>query len=106
MLFRSHVSLTPLTLYLLSLWLIRWHHVLKGKFLEGRWNRRVDHLIYILVNKVVPYYVKKQQRQELGFEGENLEMRRRKEVLMLGASISIDSITVSNLNKIREPWFM
>jgi len=85
----------PFAYLTLSFWLSRWHHVLKGKFLEGRRNRRLDHLIYILVVKVVPYYVKKQQRQELGFEGENLEMRRRKEVLVLGASISVDSITVS-----------
>ncbi|KAF8887878.1 hypothetical protein CPB84DRAFT_1816607 [Gymnopilus junonius] len=26
-----------------------WHHVLKGKFLEGQRNRRVDHLVYIPV---------------------------------------------------------
>ncbi|KAJ7579829.1 hypothetical protein C8J56DRAFT_795812, partial [Mycena floridula] len=32
-----------------------WHHVLKTTFLEGKCNRRMDFLLHILVNKVVPF---------------------------------------------------
>ncbi|KAJ7617818.1 hypothetical protein FB45DRAFT_702941, partial [Roridomyces roridus] len=57
-----------------------YHHVLKSKFLEAKRNRRLDHLLYVLVNKVSPYYESKQQRQEFGFEGEDCEVRKRKDI--------------------------
>ncbi|KZP06510.1 hypothetical protein FIBSPDRAFT_691239, partial [Athelia psychrophila] len=36
-----------------------WHHILKGKMLEGKRNRHINHLIYILVCKTVPYFYEK-----------------------------------------------
>ncbi|KAF8058218.1 hypothetical protein FPV67DRAFT_1357930, partial [Lyophyllum atratum] len=39
-----------------------WHHILKGKFLQGRRNRCVD-LIYLLINRVLPHYALKEQHQ-------------------------------------------
>ncbi|KAF8952885.1 hypothetical protein BDZ97DRAFT_1680484, partial [Flammula alnicola] len=57
-----------------------WHHVLKGKFLEGRRNRRLDHLLHILIDQVLPYYLLKERRQKIGFEGENLENQKRLKV--------------------------
>ncbi|KAJ7590061.1 hypothetical protein C8J56DRAFT_772163, partial [Mycena floridula] len=54
-----------------------WHHVLKGKFLHGKRNRRMDYLIYVLLEDVIPFYKLKQRRQDDGFEGLNLEMARR-----------------------------
>jgi len=59
----------------------RWHHVLKGKFLHGKCNRRVDYLIHTLVEQVIPYYRSKQARQDVGFEGENLEVMKHRQVI-------------------------
>ncbi|KAJ7290633.1 hypothetical protein C8J57DRAFT_973202, partial [Mycena rebaudengoi] len=58
-----------------------WHSVLKGKFLHGKRNRRLDHLISTLLNYVLPYYALKQPRQDLGFEGPDLEVEKRKNIL-------------------------
>ncbi|KZV59540.1 hypothetical protein PENSPDRAFT_595249, partial [Peniophora sp. CONT] len=48
------------------------HHVLKGTFLEGQQNRRVDDLIHILLSDCIKHYVLRQIRQEAGFEGRDL----------------------------------
>ncbi|KAJ7927049.1 hypothetical protein B0H13DRAFT_1459514, partial [Mycena leptocephala] len=58
-----------------------WHSILKGKFLNGKRNRRLDHLISKLVNDVLPYYALKQRRQELGFEGVDIEVKKRHDIL-------------------------
>ncbi|KAF9061394.1 hypothetical protein BDP27DRAFT_1145523, partial [Rhodocollybia butyracea] len=50
-----------------------YHHVLKGKFLHGKCNCHLDHLIHVLVNDVAPYYILKQAHQQYGFEGDDLE---------------------------------
>lgn len=54
--------------------------MLKGKFLCGKRNRRLDHLIWTLVCEVVPYYALKQRRQDLGFEGPDIEVKKRKNI--------------------------
>ncbi|KAK0470465.1 uncharacterized protein EV420DRAFT_1256790 [Desarmillaria tabescens] len=41
----------------------RWHHFLKGKFLENKQNRRLDHLIYIFVKCTIPYFIQCHQQQ-------------------------------------------
>lgn len=71
-----------------------WHHVLKGKFMKGRRNRRMDHLLHILIDEVVPYYAQKQLRQRHGFEGLNLEMKRRRDVIAAAESIPADAVHV------------
>ncbi|KAF8213037.1 hypothetical protein K438DRAFT_2168168, partial [Mycena galopus ATCC 62051] len=53
-----------------------WHHVLKGKFFQGKRNRRLDHLIHTLVECVLTYYALKQRRQALGFEGPDIEVKK------------------------------
>ncbi|KAJ7164673.1 hypothetical protein C8R43DRAFT_987894 [Mycena crocata] len=58
-----------------------WHHVLKGKFLHGKRNRRLDHLLHVLFAEVIPYYKLKQLRQDLGFEGIDIEVKERKNVI-------------------------
>ncbi|KII90474.1 hypothetical protein PLICRDRAFT_71670, partial [Plicaturopsis crispa FD-325 SS-3] len=62
-----------------------WHHVVKGKFLHGKRNHRLDHLIHILVNEVVPFYALKQRRQDLGFEGADIEIQKRIDIEKKGA---------------------
>lgn len=68
--------------------------MLKGKFLQGKRNRRVDNLIYTLTREVVPYYMLKQRRQELGFEGENLENQKRAEIIKRSKTLTMDDFTV------------
>ncbi|KAJ7598038.1 hypothetical protein C8J56DRAFT_1042205 [Mycena floridula] len=58
-----------------------WHNVLKGKFLQGKWNRRMDFLIYILMEDTIPHFRLCEHRQEAGFEGEDMEEERRKEII-------------------------
>ncbi|KAJ7926870.1 hypothetical protein B0H13DRAFT_1599252, partial [Mycena leptocephala] len=52
-----------------------------GKFLNGKRNRRLDHLISKLVKDVLPYYALKQRRQEVGFEGVDIEVTKRRDIL-------------------------
>ncbi|KAF9552751.1 hypothetical protein CPC08DRAFT_601808, partial [Agrocybe pediades] len=54
-----------------------WHHLLKGTFLEGKRNRRLDHLIYVLNQRAIPYFIERHRRQEFGFEGGDLEVQKR-----------------------------
>ncbi|KAJ6527306.1 hypothetical protein DFH09DRAFT_935698 [Mycena vulgaris] len=58
-----------------------WHHVLKGKFLHGKRNRRLDHLVSTLVSDVLTYYALKQRRQEMGFEGDDIEVKKRRDIV-------------------------
>ncbi|KAF7371682.1 hypothetical protein MVEN_00024400 [Mycena venus] len=58
-----------------------WHHVLKGKFLHNKRNRRMDHLLSTLVTEVLPYYSLKQRRQDLGFEGIDIEVKKREDIV-------------------------
>ncbi|KAJ7618345.1 hypothetical protein DFH06DRAFT_1342620 [Mycena polygramma] len=58
-----------------------WHHVLKGKFFNGKRNRRLDHLLHTLLKEVLAYYALKQRRQEVGFEGPDIEVKKRKDII-------------------------
>jgi hypothetical protein len=55
--------------------------VLKWKFLLGKRNRRLDHLVHTLVERVVPYYALKQRRQDSNFEGPDIETQKRMAIL-------------------------
>ncbi|KAF8961834.1 hypothetical protein BDZ97DRAFT_1641064, partial [Flammula alnicola] len=54
-----------------------WHHLLKGNFMQGKRNRRLDHLIHILVDHAIPHFIHRHRRQEFGFEGGDLEVQER-----------------------------
>jgi hypothetical protein len=69
-----------------------WHHLLKGDFLEGKRNRRLDHLIHVLYDVAIPHFIARHRRQEMGFEGPNLELKHRIKVTARAASISKDNI--------------
>lgn len=69
-----------------------YHHVLKSKWLEGKRNRRVDHLVHTLVTVMIPSYAIHHVRQELGFEGLNLADKRRKELLARTPEINASCI--------------
>ncbi|KZP21248.1 hypothetical protein FIBSPDRAFT_741058 [Athelia psychrophila] len=53
-----------------------WHHLLKGKMLEGTQNQQLDHLIWVLLHKCVPYFVHRHWCQQFGFEGPDLEAQQ------------------------------
>lgn len=71
----------------------RWHHVLKSKFLEGKHNHHLDHLLHVLLDLVVPYYIGRSRRQEFGFEGPDLEVKKRQEITQRALTISKDLVT-------------
>ena len=52
-----------------------WHHLLKGKFLEGKHNCHMDHLMHTLVQDIVPFYRAKNSQKEWGFKGLDFEMK-------------------------------
>ena len=70
-----------------------WHHILKGSFMQGKRNRRLDHLIYILVDHAMPYFIQRHHRQENGFEGPDLEVKKRIEIEGRAESIPKSSIS-------------
>ena len=74
-----------------------WHHVLKGKFLEGRRNRQIDHLIHILVDEVISYYKLKDQRRDGGFDGPDLQAKKREAILLASRAIMVANIAVSKI---------
>ncbi|KAF8502332.1 hypothetical protein F5888DRAFT_1573895, partial [Russula emetica] len=57
-----------------------YHHVLKSIWLEGKRNRRVDHLIHMLVMEFVPNVKFRHKQQVLGMEGPNLAEKRRQQI--------------------------
>ncbi|KLO15296.1 hypothetical protein SCHPADRAFT_824841 [Schizopora paradoxa] len=71
-----------------------WHHILKSNMLGGKLNRRADHLIHVLIDVAVPYYVGKHVRREAGFEGMDLEGRARVEIEENGSKIAREDIDV------------
>ena len=56
--------------------------MLKSRWLEGKQNHQVDHLIHTLVTMLLPSYTIHHIHQELGFEGLNLANKQCKELLM------------------------
>ncbi|EJC97305.1 uncharacterized protein FOMMEDRAFT_38862, partial [Fomitiporia mediterranea MF3/22] len=57
-----------------------YHHVLKANHLEGKRNRRMDSLIYTLIEITVPYYKSKHARRDLGLEGDDLEEKKCQDI--------------------------
>ena len=74
----------------------RWHKTLKGKFLQGKRNHRLDHLVHVLITEVLPYFRQKYCGQKLGFEGANLEQQKREDIEERGLKISKNDISVSS----------
>jgi len=72
-----------------------WHHLLKGTFMQGKRNRRLNHLIHILVDQAIPHFIHKHRRQEFGFEGADLEVKKRLEIEERTKSIKSEQIETS-----------
>lgn len=71
-----------------------WHHVLKGKFLDGKRNRRLDTLVCILHDDVIRHYKLRYHRQLHGFEGPDLEAQERIQVAERAREIAREDVKV------------
>ena len=66
--------------------------MLKSIWLDGKRNRRVDHLIHMLVNKFMPEIEHRHKRQTLGMEGPNIGEKCRQEILTRAPETPIEKI--------------
>jgi hypothetical protein len=66
--------------------------VLKTHWLDGKRQRRIDHIIVTLVKGMVPGYQNRHNRQTVGLDGKDLAAERRQELLECAAEIPIESI--------------
>ena len=55
---------------------LRYHHVLKSIWLEGKRNQHVDHLVHMLVVEFIPDLKMCHKWQELGMNGRDLAEKR------------------------------
>jgi hypothetical protein len=56
----------------------------------------LDHLLHILTERAIPHFIAQHHRQELGFEGPDLELKRCTEVIEHATSINKSNIIISN----------
>ena len=75
-----------------NLYIIGWHHLLKGKFLEGKQNQWLDHLIHTLIKDMVPDFRAKHDRQQMGFEGIDIEAKLRSRIEDVACVFPLDDI--------------
>ncbi|KAJ7599188.1 hypothetical protein C8J56DRAFT_751129, partial [Mycena floridula] len=74
-----------------------WHHVLKSMFLKGKRNRRLDFLLHVLIEDVVPYFRLRERRQIDKFEGLEADMRCRRDIrARCEKEFTVDDIQVSH----------
>ncbi|KAF5332003.1 hypothetical protein D9611_008883 [Ephemerocybe angulata] len=73
-----------------------WHHLLKGKFMQGKRNCRMDHLIYTLVRQAMPHFIQRHFTQEHGFAGGDLEVQECLHIEELAEKITADDIEQSD----------
>jgi hypothetical protein len=71
-----------------------YHHTIKSTFLGGFRNRRVDVIIYTLVERLEDYYRTRRVRQGLGFEGENVEEKALRKIRVKALLIPDSDIKV------------
>ncbi|SRR5258708_11497172 len=60
---------------------LRYHHVLKSIWLEGKRNRHVDHLVHTLVVEFILDLEMHHKRQELGMHGGDLAKQCHQQIL-------------------------
>jgi hypothetical protein len=72
--------------------LSRYHHVLKSRWLDGKRNCHLDHIVFTLVKSADPYYQFRHERQEAGLDGLNLEKSHQKDIEDMAKTITRDLI--------------
>src|SRR5229473_6465304 len=71
---------------------LRYHHVLKSIWLEGKRNQCVDHLIHTLVTQYLPHMKICHKQQERGMEGTNLAKTCCRQILMCAPETLVEKI--------------
>ena len=66
--------------------------MLKTHWLDGKRQRRIDHVIVTLVKGMVPMYEKRHDHQSVGLDGKDLAGEWRQELLERAVEIPSDSI--------------
>src|SRR6266850_539037 len=74
----------------------RYHHGLKSHWLDGKWNRHIDHILYTLVVHMNQYYLNRHERQIIGFEGLDLAGGWWWDIIVSAQTISWDSVLQFN----------
>ncbi|KAG0195393.1 hypothetical protein BGX28_001508, partial [Mortierella sp. GBA30] len=57
-----------------------WHNTLKHSFLKGKYNIRLDHLVYIIRRSIVPYFQYQTSMKQLGFGRMSEQERRQRSI--------------------------
>jgi len=60
--------------------------------MQGKQNWHLNHLIHILVDQAIPHFIHKHCRQEFGFEGADLEVKKQLEIEECTKSIRPDQM--------------
>ena len=71
----------------------RYHHVLKSKWLDGKRNWHIDHLISTLVTELLPDIEHRLKRQVVLKPDKELSAQRRRQILARAPEIPRDHIT-------------
>ena len=66
--------------------------MLKSIWLEGKRNRRMDHLIHTLVTQYLPHMEIRHKWQERGMEGANLAETHCRQILMRAPETPVEKI--------------
>src|SRR5258707_15387394 len=85
----SHISNL---IYLFIMFFISYHHVLKSIWLEGKRNRRVDHLMHTQKIQSLPHLEIRHKRQERGMEGADLAETQRRQILTRAPETPLENI--------------
>src|SRR5713226_4082846 len=75
---------------------LRYHHVLKSIWLEGKRNQHMDHLIHMLVMEFLPNLKIHHRQQALGIEGLNLAKKCCEEILTCAPKTPLKRIQKSD----------
>ena len=75
-----------------NLSLSSYHHQLKSKWLGGKWNQRIDHLIHMLIVDMLPDYVTRYHSQMLGFKGPDLAEKQCEQICAWAPEMNAGSI--------------
>jgi hypothetical protein len=72
--------------------MIRYHHLYKFHFLDGKCNWRIDHALYTLVHDMILHYEDRHAWQSVGLEGPDLIGQRWRQISANAKNITHDSI--------------
>jgi hypothetical protein len=84
----------------------RWHHLLKGNFMQGKHNQHLNHLLHILVDQAMPYLIHHHCQQEFGFEGPDLKVKKHLDIKSCLRSITLLHISQASPEEGNQIFFV